>query len=829
MDTASSRFLRPFLMAIILTLPATGRGGTLPDPAAPAARVAGEPGGPPACYWVFAESTEPAAGLPSHYIGEIRGKVTALSPPARVDLPRDLGRGGKVVIQVRPVPGAVRYYILKTTPLPTPTATVIVKRPGAGTLYYWVVAANAWRRSAMGGPFRADHTDPEKPENAIRVTPIADATGYSYFVTRTPEPPVGRGDYGVAEFVGPTITHTGGAAHVPAGFPPTPETEPPSAFGHFLLAATAGEPVEDTGQPLRRVLPPNVNETNPTPLAIPPGAVGSARNPLNALLSLRPQAPPHLAPEPSFAWTGFYPVWLDTFVESGGINHYQSPPAGGGNYKSTIGTMSLGLTGRTASQYANLAGYMTTYGMGDSIWLAPQVTVHGGMRDQGDEGVEILRSQVDRMAKESWLTLKADAPRGSISLPVDGELGGVGAGRLLVNASQSYRKGRIESVENCTARGLGTDWTPAMVGRWISFDVDSMPEPRPGPWAGIRPIGGDGPAGGVRQWYQIDQVAGPTELRFRAITSWSAHANLGFSRFIRDRRTGQGRGPTYTSRLANHSLPADRVAASEAGGYLIAPGTALDDPCRRDATLLVEPLREAWHPGDRVVLSAGPQTTITQGWFVQFGRYMPQDVVQGISVMNFGDRTANGPGLHVGGNPDNPGWQVGVQVTVPDSGHGDGIVINGSRVRNAAILVPAGVPALRVDGTAAPFLQGDAKTDSLEVRTPYGAVPARFQAAGTTLRGKTTVEGELRMGPDAVLAGSPMSRGKAVLSGDGTTGAFTIRFPRAYDSEPVVTFKTNLFLRDALKEVTREGFTLAFESPPPKGEKNVVIWWIAQE
>lgn len=825
-------FARPgrrLLVVAILSLGGPATAGTLPDPEAPGVRVVGEPGGSPACYWVFAESPEPAGGLPSHYIEAIRGKVTALSPPARVQQPRNLGGGGKVVIQIRPVPGAVRYYVLKTSPIPAPTATVTVKRRGGGSLYYWVVAFNAWRRSAMAGPFAAPQTDAEKPENAIAVAPVKDATGYSYFVTRTPEPPIGRDYWGVAELVGPSVTHTGGAAHVPAGFPPTPEAEPPAAFGNYLLAVTDGAAVEDTGQALRRILPPNLNETAATPLTVPPGGVGSARNPLNALVSLRPTAPPHLAPEPAFAWTGFYPIWMDSLAESGGINHYQNPPAGGGNYKSTIGSMSLGLTSRTASQHANLAGYMTTYGMGDSVWLAPQVSVYGGMRDMGDEGTEILRSQVDRMARETWLTLKADAPRGGVSLPVGGDLNEVGAGRLLVNASRAHRKGRIEAVDNCTAHGLGTDWTPAMVGQWISFDVDSPPEPSRGPWSETRPAGGDGPAGGVRQWYQIDQVAGPTELRFRAITYWSAHSNLGFSRFIRDRKTGKGTGPSYTSHLANHSLPPDRLAASEAGGYLIASGTALDDPCRRAGALLVEPLREAWRSGDRLVLAAGPQTTITQGWFVQFGRYMPQDVVQGIAVMNFGDRTANGPGLNIGGDPRSPGWQAGIRVAVPDNGHGDGLVIEGSRVRNAAILVPAGVPALRVEGTAAPYLQGDARANSLDVRAPDGAVPARFRAEGTTLRGRTTVEGELRMGPDAVLAGSPMSRGKAILSGDGSTSTFTVRFPRPYRAEPVVYFKTNLFLRDALKDVSREGFTLAFEAPPPKGRDNVIVWWMAQE
>jgi hypothetical protein len=84
-------------MAVVLGLPAPGRGGTLPDPGAPTARVIGQPGGPPACYRVFAEGDEPAGGLPSHYIGEIRGRVTALSPPAGMALPRDLGRGGPVI------------------------------------------------------------------------------------------------------------------------------------------------------------------------------------------------------------------------------------------------------------------------------------------------------------------------------------------------------------------------------------------------------------------------------------------------------------------------------------------------------------------------------------------------------------------------------------------------------------------------------------------------------------------------------------------------------------------------------------------------------------
>ncbi len=565
-------------------------------------------------------------------------------------------------------------------------------------------------------------------------------------------------------------------------------------------------------------------------LTIPPGAVGDSRNPLNALISLRPQAPAHLAPEPSFAWTGFYPLWMDTFVESGGINHYQSPPAGGGNYKSTIGSMNLGLTSRTQSQYANLTGALTTYGMGDSIWLAPMVQVHGGTRDGGDEGTEILRSHVERIANEGWLTLTGDVPRGGVSLPVEGDTGEAGAGRVLVNASRAYRKGRIEVVENTMAYGRDTHWTPDLEGRWISFDVDSMPQPKDGPWRAVTPVsGGSGPEGGVRQWYQVDRVVSATQLQFRAITGWSDHANLGFSRFIRDPWAGMGPGGTYTNRLANHTLPTDRQAAADAGGYLIAPGTELDDPCRTGSSLNVEPLREPWRKGDRVVVAAGPQTTITHGWFVQFGQYMPQDVVQGLAVMNYGDRTANGPGIHIGSEPNTPGWQVGVQVTVPDSGAGDGVVINGSKVKNAALLVPPDLPALRFSEGNAPYLQGDSQAHGLDIRSPSGATVARFTGEGTRLQGRTTVEGTLSLGADAGFAGSGRTRGKAVLSGDGTTREFTIRFSSAQPTEPVVLFRTNLFLRDALKAVTREGFTVAFETPPPKGEGNVTVWWMAEE
>ncbi len=123
MTRAMFRAIRLLLLLVAACLLPNEQAAALSNPEPPAVEVVGEPGSPSACYWVFAESAEPLGGLPSHYIGNIRGKVTALSRPAQVNLPRNLGKGGKVVLRIRPVPGAVRYYILKTVALPKPQAT----------------------------------------------------------------------------------------------------------------------------------------------------------------------------------------------------------------------------------------------------------------------------------------------------------------------------------------------------------------------------------------------------------------------------------------------------------------------------------------------------------------------------------------------------------------------------------------------------------------------------------------------------------------------------------------------------------------------------------
>lgn len=793
------------LLFVLLATGAVAAGPDgVPDPEPPDVQASGTPGTQQACYWVFAETDRPLFGLVSHYAGDVRNAVTGLSRPATVTVPADLGRGGKVTIRIKPISGAVRYYVLKTAEVPTPRAVVTVRKPGAGTLYYWVTAHNAWRRSKLAGPFPANSTDTQNPENVIEIQPVPDATSYSVFVTETPDPPVGRHYYGVAEMVASTtIIHRGGTAHVPVGFPATPPTEPPQALGRYLLGVTTGAPIEDTGQPLEVILPPTCNETRRSPVLLPNDGVSSPRNVLGSVLGIKAVGPAH-APEPSFAWTGSFPLVMDTTIDSGGINHYQSPPAGGGNYKSTIGSATMSLTSRTQTQIANLGGYLTSYGMGDTIWLTPLVTIYGGVRDGGDEGSQVLRAHIERKAEEVPLTLAEDAPKGAVRLRVGQIPGAVGAGRLLVNLSQAHSTGRIEYVDNCDAYGLNTAWTKDMIGRWISFDVDTNPQT------------------GVRQWYQIDDVLSPQHLRFRALTTWSAHCNLGFSRFIHDSATEKGPGSYYTNKLANMTLPPDRRQAAAEGRYLIAPGTQLADPFQTDGELNVEPLRERWNSGDRLVVAAGPQSFNQNIFCATFGSYMPQDVIMGIQVANFGDRTANGPGIHIGSEPETPGWATGLLVTLPNTGMGNAIEINGEKTRYAAIVVPPDIPAFRAGyQPAVPYVQMNSKAQSLEIRDETGPVISA-SPQGTRLARR------IELAPDAVLAGSNRVRGKAVFSGDGSARRFAIRFPKPFSSEPVVVVSTNQFQRCRVASVSREECVVEFESAPDAGAE-VIVWWLALE
>ena len=156
------------------------------------------------------------------------------------------------------------------------------------------------------------------------------------------------------------------------------------------------------------------------------------------------------------------------------------------------------------------------YGTGDTSNIVSWTTIHGSNKDGGDEGTGPYWGQIRRVLEEFPDTLTADAPRGAVALTVEKANYLAGTGRLLVNLSQTYQAGRVTRVGNVDVHGKGTAWTPAMVGRWISFDVDTIK--------------------GHRMWYQISAVSSPTELTILARTGWSTECNLGYSRHIWDPR-----------------------------------------------------------------------------------------------------------------------------------------------------------------------------------------------------------------------------------------------------------------------------------------------------
>ena len=136
---------------------ATGAGAVaaeLPDPQPPTAKVIGKPGTRTLCYWVFAETGEKATGGANWYLSGMPGQVTNLSGPCVVEKAPDLlDADNKVVLTFAPVPGAVKYHVLRTELLPAPSLRFDSnKAPGKQALYYWVQGNNGWRNSPLGGP-----------------------------------------------------------------------------------------------------------------------------------------------------------------------------------------------------------------------------------------------------------------------------------------------------------------------------------------------------------------------------------------------------------------------------------------------------------------------------------------------------------------------------------------------------------------------------------------------------------------------------------------------------------------------------------------------------
>ncbi len=784
---------------------------TLAAPLPPTAQVVGKAGTRTVCYWVFAESAEKAPTNGAWYLQGIPGKVTSLSQPCVVtNAPDVLDAEHKIVLTLKPVEGAVKYHIFKTEALPAPALKVEAKTAGKETIYYWVQGHNGWRHSALAGPFPAS-CDLKTFANTLTVINAApNQTDHSIWVTKTPEPPMGRKPQviGMRRSYSP-VTHTAEwvtknrqfAAWGPGPEAATDLREKPYGTGKLWLGSTAELIFEDNGQPLKEQQAPTVNETAPGAFE-DPFQQQSSRIVHNNTYK-RVDFNGHSSMGPNF-YGGFFPMELDVFINRGGVNYYQNQPGAYPGYKSTFGLANMSMTSYTESQFVGQNTMVRNFGMGDTIAMGANLELYAGNRDSGDEGAEIMRASVHRVASESRGTLAADAPAGATRLAVSGLAGA--AGRTLVNLSQVQSDGRIDHVDNCDIYGDGTKWTPEMVGWFISFDVDNADK--------------------VRYWHQVIDVVSPTHLKIRMWTNWRFDCNLGYSRFIYNPAKGQklpsyaDKGLTvgaieknshqldalYTNRLSIGVLPKAREQAAADGKYQIAPGTTFGDPWNEGGAH-VDSLTQPWQKGDNLLVAAGHSQPITFWWGFLSGTLAPQDRVEGIAMMNYTNRTANGNAFSCNA------YQMGLHVDLPNGREGNGVLVSGAPA-DAAFLAAPDVPMLRCYNTQIPYLQGSEKETALAIVAPTGERPLSVSKDTVTING--------------ALRGNEKTRGRVEYQGDGKTARYTVRFPSAYTVEPVVTVSANQFARVRLVGVNTRGFTVEFESAPKAGEK-VVLWWMAQE
>lgn len=822
----STSFIRFFLACLLLaSLAAVLQAATMQTPAPPLARVVGQPGHRTVCYWVFAESAEKAQA--DWYLTAFPGKVTELSAPCVVtNAPDVLDANNKIVLTLQPVPGAVRYHVFKTEELPAPKVTVTATKPGNDTLYYWVQGQNGWRSSALAGPFSVK-CNLQDFDNKLTITPnTPNQWKQSAWVTTTPAPPSGRKQqvvaiYTPASFQGNTVYpyvmgHSSTfvksermlAAWGPGAFPTTPATEKPVGTGKYLLASVDAQTLtaEDTGQELQKTQAPTVNETVEQDFMQRITSMQSSRNVHNGTrLSMNFNG--ESAVENDF-YAGFCPFEYNLVVDRGGKNYYWGQPAAYPGYKSTFGIGHLDLTSYTESQHSTFDTNLHTYGTGDAIVQGVWGDLHGGNRDAGDEGAELMRTVINRALDEGKTTLQADAAVGAVHLQASATIVS-GTGRILINLSQARSEGRIDYVDNCDIYGDGTRWSNELEGAFISFDIDNVK--------------------GKRSWFQIMRVLSPTHLKVMMYTTWRPDMNLGFSRFIYNPAKGQTLpslqkdgltygGPEvpnrlYTNPMAIGVLPKEHEADAAVGKYLIAPGTFFADGWS-EGGLHVEPIQQAWKKGDTLIQAPGTSQPMIGWWGLHSGELGPNDYLSGIHIWNDMNRTANGYAF------SSSNFGVGLRVNLPPAKQGNGIIVLGEPVDGAYIGAPD-VPLLRCYHSQIPFVQGSKQRTALEFVTPAGATPLSVRKDAVTVDGALAVSGAIQ--------GSAQTRGEVALSGDGKRAQFTITFAKPLSAKPVVLFSTNQFARSRLVTVSQKSFTVEFETAPKAGKDNVTVWWMAQE
>jgi hypothetical protein len=281
---------------------------------------------------------------------------------------------------------------------------------------------------------------------------------------------------------------------------------------------------------------------------------------------------------------------------------------------------------------------------------------------------------------------------------------------------------------------------------------------------------------GIRQWYLVEKYISPTRLQLWAQTYWGKYNYKGNARLD--------------------------------GAYLICPYTEMADGDANSYSqgLRVTPLACDWRKGDDLEAIAGPQTTFRLGWWETGGEFLPQDHVAGLGIAYNGDKPTS-EGALITYN-----WGIALEVHKANVGLA---LMEGTKVGLQAYRdTPVLISCIRDDPWRFELAQ---ETNGFTIGQADGPRWLGLGVRGLTLYGKTTITGNDR------------TRGLSTFSGDGQATRFTITFSDVYTAKPFVVASANLPIGMGVTETTRGSFVVTFASPPPAGQDNIEITWMAQE
>jgi hypothetical protein len=524
----------------------------------------------------------------------------------------------------------------------------------------------------------------------------------------------------------------------------------------------------DTGQALRETTAYDLNTTDPANKQFMPTVkgyvVGQDRGAFqfdhdNTLAS------------PQYGWDHFEGVSVHQVNRAGGLNEY--PRDTGEVYapmvKNTHIAYGYHQYNYASSQKAGIYGTIYNYGNGDCVGEVLAISSSGQNRAGGDEGSEFFSYHLNRALATNTASVGVDARKGDTTLIVAGQVGNICADRGIVNLSRAYQAGQAR-VEGRRVKegggwrtwdphvvGTNTAWVPDMEGWWISFDADRRKD-------------------GIRQWYRVERVLGPTRMKLFAPTYWSGACYLG--------------------------------QAVESGPYLLCPYTEMKDGSVANR-LRVAPLTCDWRQGDRMEIIAGPQLWCRLGFWEMGGKYLPQDCVAGLGIVYHGDKDPLSGAVAVYGGR----WLAGLEAHGTKSGMWlENVDVGVALNTNCPVVLRA------VGENESAVYQVTQDNEGLYVES---VGPPNRRAVGLTTDGIRLYQGG--------LAGNDRTRGSAVFSGDGRTQEFAVTLPAVHAAKPFVVASSNQRIGMGVEKVTVDGFTAAFASPPPAGKDNVVVTWMTQD